>query len=227
MRDRPGAVYFDLYGTLLDLGPLDDACEALVPGRGAAFARTWRMEQLRLTWLRTIMGAWADFAAVTEAALGAAAATFGVDATVAAATLGEAFRRLPARQEAPRALSELRAAGCRLGVLSNGSREMLAGSLDETGLASLVDDVLSVDAVRRYKPDPAVYDLAVRASGLRPAEIGFVTANDWDAAGGAAFGLRVVWLRPPGAVSLPEVGAPPARVASWDDLVASLASPPG
>ena len=222
MTGRPGAVYFDLYGTLLDLGPLDDACEALVPGRGAAFARTWRMEQLRLTWLRTIMGAWVDFAAVTEAALAATAATFAVDSTVATATLGEAFRRLPARPEAPGVLSELREAGCRLGVLSNGSRAMLTGSLDETGLAALVDDVLSVDVVRRYKPDPAVYDLAVRASGLPPDEIGFVTANDWDAAGAAAFGLQVVWLRPPGAVALPAVGAPVTRVASWDDLVAAF-----
>ncbi len=212
---RVGAVYFDLYGTLLDLGPLDAACEAVAPGRGAEFARAWRAEQLRLTWLRTIMGRWADFEVVTAAALRAMGARFDIGGVEA---LEGALDRLPVRAEAPPVIETLRAAGLRLGVLSNGSRAMLDRALGDSELGDTFDDVLSVDAVRRYKPDPRVYAMAVRASGLPPPEIGFVTANDWDAAGAAAFGFRVAWLRGPGGSAAPEVGGPEVGGMSWADV---------
>jgi 2-haloacid dehalogenase len=215
---RVDAVYFDLYGTLLDLGPLDAACEAVAPGRGAEFARAWRVEQLRLTWLRTIMDAWVDFEQVTQAALLATATRLSVDPNKAWAALGGAFDRLPVRPEAGPTIDALRAAGLRTGILSNGSRAMLERALAEKPLAAAFDDVLSVDAVRRYKPDAAVYDLAVQASGLAPGAIGFVTANDWDAAGAAAFGFRVAWLRPAGSVPAPAVGGPEPIVATWAEI---------
>jgi 2-haloacid dehalogenase len=215
------AVYVDLYGTLLDLAPLDAACEAVAPGHGRALAQAWRAEQLRLTWLRTITGRWADFEAVTAGALRAAAARLGVDGAAVAALDG-AFDRLPARREARPVLRTVRERGARLGVLSNGSEAMLQRALTATGLADLFDDVLSVDAVRRYKPDPAVYALAVAASGVQPSDIGFVTANDWDAAGAAAFGFRVAWLRPDPALGLPALDVPEVAIASWADLAAAL-----
>jgi len=213
-----GAVYFDLYGTLLDLAPLDTACESVVPGRGAEFARAWRTEQLRLTWLRTIMDAWEDFEQVTEAALIATATRHGIGAWEACEALGAAFDRLPVRPEAAPVIAILRAAGLRVGVLSNGSQSMIERALADTSLATAFDDVLSVDAVRRYKPDPRVYELAVDASGRIAPEIGFVTANDWDAAGAAAFGFRVAWLRAPDAPDPPAVGAPDPILATWADL---------
>ncbi len=215
---RVGAVYFDLYGTLVDLGPLDAACEVVVPGHGADFAKAWRAEQIRLTWLRTIMATWVDFERVTGAALRAIATRFGVDPSTASGVLSGAFDALPARPEAPAVIGSLRAAGIRVGVLSNGSRSMIGRALADTTLAGLFDDLLSVDQVRRFKPDPAVYAMAVRASGLEPAEIGFVTANDWDAVGAAAYGFRVAWLRSPGAPEPPSVGAPDPAVATWADL---------
>lgn len=217
------AVYVDLYGTLLDLGPLDAVCEAVAPGQGETLARAWRAEQLRLSWLRTITGRWADFEAVTIAALRTSAARLDVDAA-AVGVLEGAFDRLPARPEAPPVLRAMRDRGIRLGVLSNGSRSMLVRALDATGLGALFDDVLSVDEVRRYKPDPAVYALAVAASRVEPADIGFVTANDWDAAGAAAFGLRVAWLRPEGSFGLPALDAPEVAVTSWADLAVALRS---
>jgi 2-haloacid dehalogenase len=197
-------VYVDLYGTLLGLDPLRAACEAVAPGQGTALARAWRAEQLRLTWLRTITGRWADFEAVTRAALRTTARELGLAPEAVAAVRG------------------MRVRGVRLGVLSNGSEAMLRRALDATGLADLFDDVLSVDAVQRYKPDPAVYGLAVAASGEEPAAIGFVTANDWDAAGAAAFGLRVAWLRPDGALDLPALGTPDVAIATWPSVAAVL-----
>ncbi len=215
---RVAAVLFHLYGTLLDLSQLDVACEEVAPGRGEAFARAWRAEQLRLTWLRTIVGAWADFETVTSDALEWTARGMGVDADLASRALGHVFDMLPVRPEAPSALAELRAAGLTLGVLSNGSAGMLHRALENARLRDAFDHVLSADDARRFKPDPAVYALAVTATSQPVSSIGFVTANDWDAAGASAFGLRVAWLRPPGAVEPPQIGSPEPAIASWSDL---------
>ncbi len=222
---RPGAVWFDLYGTLVDLAPLAAACEALAPGRGQALADRWRARQLEASWLRTVMGAWADFEAVTRDALTAALVEEGIDPpadTAAPEPLASAFERLPARSEARPVLARLRAAGVRCCVLSNGSAGMIQRTLAAAGLAEAIDVVRSVDRVERYKPDPAVYRLAVDASPAGSA-VGFVTANGWDAAGAAAFGLAVAWLRPSPAAILPAVGAPSPLVATWAELTTAFA----
>ena len=218
MTRAVAAVFFDLYGTLLDLAPLAVACEEVAPGRGEAFARAWRAEQLRLTWLRTIMAVWEDFETVTSDALVWTARGMAVDAELAASALAHAFDTLPARPEARSTLAELRDAGLLVGVLSNGTAGMLDRALGNAGLREAFDHVLSVDLVRRYKPDPAVYALAVEATGHPPASIGFVTANDWDAAGASRFGLQVAWIRPIGQVEPPRVGAPEPVTTTWTEL---------
>jgi 2-haloacid dehalogenase len=210
------AVFFDLYGTLVDLAALDAACEAAVPGFGADLAVRWRQRQIEATWLRTAMDRWADFETVTEGALAVAAAELGVapDASALGATLLPAWRRLPARAGVGAVLDRLDAAQLPAGIVTNGSASMLAASVDGAGLAGRFRWRLSADAVRRYKPAPAVYALATEAAGAPADRIGFVTANAWDAAGAAAFGFRVAWLRTPG-VELPAVGPidrPPVAV---------------
>ncbi len=78
---------------------------------------------------------------------------------------------------------------------------------------------LSVDTARQFKPHPSVYQLAVDATGLPAKQIGFVTANGWDAAGAGVFGFRVAWLRPGPTASLPAVGAREPIIATWPEIV--------
>jgi 2-haloacid dehalogenase len=216
------AVFFDLFGTLLPLAPLDDACDRLAPRRGPEIAARWRARQIEAAWLRTIVGSWADFDVITRDALAATVEELGVPATGAAlADLAREFERLPLDAAAPAVIGDLRAAGLPVGILTNASRPTLDAVAARLGIS--FDHLISVDPVRRYKPDPAVYELAVRATDLPANRIGFVTANGWDAVGAAAFGLRVAWLAPGGAV-LPAIDAPrPTRVA-WRDIPAALSA---
>jgi 2-haloacid dehalogenase len=215
------AVFVDVFGTLLALGPLAEACEELVPGRGAEVAARWRARQVEATWLRTAMGSWTDFEKVTASALGVALED--VVGPVAAARVrvsdrrrsAGAFERLPVAEGAREALASLRAAGAVTGVLSNGSAGQLARIVADHGLGDVLDHVLSVDVVRAYKPDPRVYELAVAATSLPVERIGFVTANGWDAAGAGAFGFRVAWLRDEGSPAMPSVGAPRPIETTW------------
>jgi 2-haloacid dehalogenase len=211
------AVFFDLFGTLLSLELLDDACERLVPGRGREVAKRWRARQLELSWLRTAMERWADFDIVTLDALNATLAEFGVAADPKAVTdVAGTFERLPVRDGVSTALASLREGGMVTGILTNASASTLARVLART--RPEVDHALSVDAVRRFKPHPSVYNLAVRATKVPASRIGFVTGNGWDAAGAGAFGFRVVWLRADAGAGLPPVGAPEPIVAGWADV---------
>jgi 2-haloacid dehalogenase len=212
------AVFFDLFGTLLSLAPLDDSCDRLAPGRGAEIAARWRARQLEASWLRTAMERWADFDEVTADALSATLRELGVGGRVdepVVREVAEAFIDLPLVARAADVVDALRAAGLVTGVLTNASArtlELVSGRLPT------MDHLLSVDGANRFKPHPSVYQLAVDATGLAADRIGFVTANGWDAAGAGEFGFRVAWLRPDANATLPAVGAPEPIVATWPTL---------
>jgi 2-haloacid dehalogenase len=213
------AVFFDLFGTLLSLAPLDRACDRLSPGRGAEIAARWRARQLEASWLRTVMDRWVDFDAVTHDALRATLLEFGVEAPAESVLreAADAFLDLPLVDRARDVVQALRAAGLVTGILTNASSR----ALDRvSGRLPPMDHYLSVDAARRFKPHPSVYQLAVHATGVPLGRIGFVTANGWDAAGAGAFGLQVAWLRPSATVILPEVGAPEPIIATWPEIPA-------
>jgi 2-haloacid dehalogenase len=157
-RDRRtvDAVFFDLFGTLLDLGALVDDCETVAPGRGRELAPRWRLRQLEFSWLRTTMGTFVDFDRVTTDALEVASGELGLElATAAIETLTSAFERLPVHPAAPGVLSRLRSSGVRTGILSNGSRRTLGLVVARTGLDRMLDHVLSVDAGGRFSPIPS------------------------------------------------------------------------
>ncbi len=213
------AVFFDLFGTLLSLAPLDLACDRLSPGRGAEIAARWRARQLEASWLRTVMDHWADFDVVTHDALRATLLEFGVDVPAEAVLreAADAFIDLPLVDGASDVIHALRAAGLLTGILTNASSR----ALDRVrGRMPPMDHYISVNAARRFKPHPSVYQLAVDSAGVPPSRVGFVTANGWDAAGAGAFGLQVAWLRTSATASLRAVGAPEPKIATWPEIPA-------
>jgi 2-haloacid dehalogenase len=212
------AVFFDLFGTLLSLTPLDEACDRLSPGRGRAIAARWRARQLEASWLRTAMERWADFDVVTVDALRATLRELGVGGSVddpVVRKVAEAFIDLPVVSDAAHVIQDLRAAGLVTGVLTNATSRALDRVSERL---PRMDHYLSVDSAERFKPHPSVYQLAVDATNLPAHRIGFVTANGWDAAGAGAFGFRVAWLRSAANASPPAVGAPEPIVATWPEI---------
>jgi 2-haloacid dehalogenase len=187
----PKAFVFDAYGTLFDVHSVVEAGLA-VTGDPQALSTLWRQKQLEYTWLRTLMGRYEDFWAVTEAALRFALDRLGIAAgDEAVRRLMEAYLSLATFPDVPGALSAM--ATTPLGILSNGSSRMLEAAVHSSGLGSTFRHVLSVDAVKAYKPSPAVYDLGTRAFGLPAGDILFVSSNAWDVAGAKAFGYRTCW----------------------------------
>jgi 2-haloacid dehalogenase len=84
-------------------------------------------------------------------------------------------------------------------ILSNGTLAMLEPLATASGLAAMLDGILSVDDAEIYKPSPRVYALATARLGLPAAQIAFVSSNGWDAVGAKAFGFTTFWINRDGA----------------------------
>jgi 2-haloacid dehalogenase len=188
------AILFDAYGTLFDLRSAVTPHAARLGDRMDPISALWRQKQLEYTWTASLRNAYRDFDAITRDALAFALAAEKISDTALAASLLESFHTLAPYSDAEATLRTLRAAGLRLGILSNGTPAMLSRLMAGQSFADLLDPVLSVDAVRVFKPDSRVYQLGVDALGLPPEQIGFVSGNAWDAGGAAGFGFRVFWI---------------------------------
>jgi 2-haloacid dehalogenase len=182
---------FDAYGTLFDVHSVVEAGRA-VTADPMALSLAWRQKQLEYTWLRSLMGRYEDFWRVTEDALRWALARLSLPADEAAVRrLMDAYLSLASFPEVVAALAALR--GRPRAILSNGAPKMLDAAVVSSGLTPYLERVLSVDAVKTYKPSPKVYALAPDALGIPASDLLFVSSNAWDVAGAKSFGYRVAW----------------------------------
>ena len=197
---------FDAYGTLFDVHSVVAAARA-VTSEPEALSALWRQKQLEYTWLRSLMGRYEDFWAVTESALTFACRRLGLRADAAARRrLMDAYLALDAYPEVREVLGRLGDLPC--AILSNGAPGMLEAVVAKNGLGERLRAVISVDETRMFKPAPVVYALGPARLGLPRDAIGFVSSNAWDVVGAKAFGFRVAWVNRQGA-PLEELGVVP------------------
>ena len=214
------AFAFDAYGTLFDVHSVVEACR-VVTNDPQGFSLQWRQKQLEYTWLRALMGRYEDFWTVTEAALRFTLRRFNLAASESVVKqLMDAYLTLAPFPEVRATLERLKEYP--LAILSNGSPKMLEAVVRSSGLTSYLRHLLSVDAVKSYKPNPAVYELGPGALGLPPREICFVSANAWDAAGAKAFGYTVAWCNRAGAPMDELSLTPDVEIRSLDELPQAL-----
>ena len=215
------ALVFDAYGTLYDVHSVSARAEQMFPGQGAALSQLRRGKQLEYTWLRSLMGTYADFNQVTGEALRHALATLKLKAEDGAVqALQDQYVRLAAFPEVKAALAQLKP-GRKLAILSNGAPDTLGALVLNSGLANLFDAVLSVDRLKVFKPDMRVYQMAEEHLACPRGQIGFVSSNCWDAVGAATYGFTVFWINRMGAPADPH-GQQPHHIIGGLDEIAPL-----
>src|SRR5712691_12073628 len=213
---RVKGIAFDLYGTVVDVAAVAEACKDIATDP-AAFTAQWRAKQLEYTFRRSLMGNYQDFWKVSEQALAFALQRFGVAASP------EQHRHMMEAWLHPKPYPEVAAALPRLkdryplAVLSNGSPRMLRAGLEHSGLRAAFRWVISVDAVKVYKPSPKVYQLAPKHMKLGKHDILFVSSNSFDVIGAKAFGFQVCWINRTGAPLDPLGPKPNLMVTRFDE----------
>jgi 2-haloacid dehalogenase len=212
--EKPKAVLFDAYGTLFDVYSVGLLAEQLFPGQGSTLSVLWRDKQIEYTWLVTTSNhgeRYQPFWDLTRAGLRYACKRLALELTLEREErLMNQYRHLSAFPENKEVLSALKAKGVVTGILSNGDPQMLGVAVRSAGLEGLLDHVLSVDSVRKYKTHPDAYALGPQATGLDARQIAFVSCNAWDALAATWFGYRTLWVN---RYRLPfeELGTQPAR----------------
>lgn len=182
-------IVFDVNETLLDLASLD------IPFQ-EAFGDTqvkgqWFAQLLNLAMTATIVEDYRDFSALARAALELVAARHGRRlAEEQIKQILEQMQHLPPHADARPALERLQAAGFRLAALTNSAPAVAQAQLDNAGLASFFEAILSVDEARRFKPAPAPYRMAARHLQVAMSDLRMVAVHDWDIMGAMAAGCR-------------------------------------
>ncbi len=187
------ACVFDAYGTLFDYGSAAARCRDELGAAGERLTVLWRDKQLQYTWLRAIQGRHADFWQVTGDALDFALEALGIIDPPLREWLMALYLTLDPFPEVAVMLAQLKAAGVRTAILSNGSPKMLEALVAHGAISHRLDHVLSVEEVGVFKPDPRVYQLAIDRLGVPPEAISFQSSNAWDAHAASAFGMQVIW----------------------------------
>lgn len=218
--DKPRAVLFDAYGTLFDVYSVALLGEQLFPGHGQRLAQVWRDKQIEYTRLVTTSNHgvhYRPFWALTRSALVYAIKTVAPVARTdwpafeaRADQLMNQYRHLSAYPENHEVLQALKSRGVVTGILSNGDPDMLGISVRSAGLEGLLDHVISVDGIRKYKTHPDAYALAEQATGLARQQIAFVSSNGWDALAATWYGFRTLWVNRQG-LPFEELDTPPTR----------------
>jgi 2-haloacid dehalogenase len=187
---------FDVYGTLVDPLAMEAPLKAHVGTHALEFASVWRQHQLDSSFRRALMRRYANFDVVTRDALHFTERAFGLSlATAAKDELLAAYVELPAFPDTRPGLAVLGSEGHTLLAFSNGVEATLRKLLAHARLLPPLSTVVSVDDVRTYKPDPAVYLHLVARGGARPDQTWLVSSNAWDVLGAKSAGLRAAWVR--------------------------------
>ncbi|MET8839639.1 haloacid dehalogenase type II [Streptomyces rubiginosohelvolus] len=214
------AVVFDVLGTLVDEpAGLRAGISALAPSSQPEAPGT---ERLLLLWQRHIereqrrivdgdrpylpSDALDREAAEVVARAARAESPGAVADPDAVESLARAARRLPPWPDTVAGLARLAGHFPLIG-LSNASRTALLELNAHAGLRW--HQALSAEDARTYKPDPAVYRLAVTVAGLPPERLLMVAAHAWDLRGAQALGLRTAYVARP-------VGDPPTSSDRFD-----------
>ena len=221
--DQPKAVLFDAYGKLFDVYSVALCAEQLFPGHGQALSVLWRDKQIEYSRLVTTSNEGAHyqpFWELTRAGLRYACKRLALELTgEGEQQLMNEYRHLSAFPENREVLQALKTRGVATGILSNGDPQMLQVAVRSAGLDGLLDHLISVDTVRKYKTHPDAYRLGTQALKKPAGQILFVSSNAWDALGATWFGYRTLWIN---RYRLPfeELGTQPTRIgASLDDVL--------
>lgn len=215
---------FDVYGTLIDPFGMESPLRRAFGKKAAPAAALWRSKQLEYSFRRGLMGKYVNFDVCTAQALAFASAQMGVTlSTAAKRRLLDSYLRLRAYPDAAGAIRTLREQGFTLVACSNGTERSLRALLKHAGILDKFRSIVSVDRLRTFKPNPAVYEYLARRVRRPKRSVWLISSNPFDVIGAKASGLRAAWVRrDPKAIFDPWEFKPDLVIGSLEELSNSL-----
>ncbi|WP_290918905.1 haloacid dehalogenase type II [Halodesulfovibrio sp.] len=168
---------FDVYGTLVDTSGVETLLEHKLGERTAQFSKQWRNKQLEYSFRMGLMRWYQPFSQCTRYAFEYTCEEFGVSfSDNEKEALFLRYLSLPAFADAAEALPKFAETDAACFAFSNGVKDDVESVLTYAGVRPYLQDVISVDAVKVFKPSRIAYMYMVE-------QIGRWRAKDRDADG--------------------------------------------
>jgi 2-haloacid dehalogenase len=189
-------VGFDVYGTLIDTHGVIEKLSETLGDSATAFSQTWRDKQLEYSFRRGLMKRYENFVVCTRQALDYTSTYFNAGfSDEQKQQLLETYRVLPAFSDARSGLERLKKSGARIYAFSNGTADAVETLLVNAGISEYFIDIVSVDEICSFKPDPGVYQHFLQRSDADINDAWLISSNPFDVLGAISAGMKAAWVR--------------------------------
>jgi 2-haloacid dehalogenase len=185
---------FDAYGTLFDV---DHACKEMAIQLGDNWEKlssTWRQKQLEYSWLYNSMNEYDSFWKITKDSLEYAMNSLSMNSVKTKNELLDLYFKIGAFEEVEEVLKKIKKNKIKTAILSNGSYDMLNSAVKNSKFDELINEVISVDECKKFKPHGNVYNLVIDKFNTNKKNCIFFSSNCWDIHGASNFGFQTVWV---------------------------------
>ncbi|MBB6461804.1 haloacid dehalogenase type II [Flammeovirga kamogawensis] len=210
-------IFLDVNETILDLNNMRTSVAKALDGR-SDLLDLWFSKMLHYSLVASDINRYEHFGTIGVATLMMVAESHHINLTKedAKKAIITPLRSLPAHPDVKEGLRILKSKGYRVITLTNSSFEGVKTQMDNADLTSYLDGMLSIEAIKVYKPHLDSYKWALKQAGVKPEEALMVAAHGWDIAGAQEAGLKTAFIARPGKVLYPLVEKPTYEV---NDLI--------
>ena len=185
---------FDAYGTLFDV---NHACKEMAIQLGNNWDKLssiWRQKQLEYSWLYNSMNKYDSFWKITKDSLEYAMNSLSINSVKTKNELLDLYFKIGAFEEVEEVLKKIKKNKIKTAILSNGSYDMLNSAIKNSKFDELINEVISVDECKKFKPHRDVYNLVIDKFNINKKDCIFFSSNCWDIHGASNFGFQTVWV---------------------------------
>jgi len=187
---------FDVYGTLIDTHGVVHKLSEFIGERANEFSQTWRNKQLEYSFRRGLMQLYAPFSACTAEALDFTCAFYNTQlSNMQRLELLESYHFLPAFRDAIIGLEKLQNKNFHCYAFSNGAKKDVETVLKHANLHGYFKDVISVEDVKSFKPNPGVYAHFLRSANTTASNAWLISSNSFDVIGAISSGMNAAWIK--------------------------------
>jgi 2-haloacid dehalogenase len=220
-HNKPAVILFDVYETLLDMSDIERRVNHLLDSiRGY---RIWFELFMQYCFVDNCTVQFNDFTSIAKATMKMAGSMLGhpVSDDQINGVL-ERLKHVPVHEDVPENLSALSDEGYRIAALTNSPQKTILERMEQSGLVSYFEQVLSAEHVKKYKPSIEVYEWAAKKLEIALNEILLVSSHGWDIAGGANAGMQTAFIKHPREMLYPLAPKPDFICNNLEDLTKQL-----
>jgi len=189
---------FDVYGTLINTYGMVDLLQRYIgEDKAVPFATLWRDKQLEYSFRRSMMNRYEPFYTCTGNALDYCIEAFDVSITTDQHfSLIKRYQNLPVFKDVVQALKTLsKREDLQIFALTNGPLEDVEKLFEDDQINQYFKEIISADEIKKYKPDPAIYEHFLKRAGAKAKDSWLISGNGFDVMGAGNCGMNSVWIK--------------------------------